>query len=297
MTKSYIFLKSIEKKDRSFPQFGDWDDGLYYKLDSNKITDYYSFVETIGYFFNQNKPTTENDILESLFGKIEILKNININNYHLFEKGKFGIYKDKKVYLFINNQEQIFHSHSDGLSIELSINGQNILTDSGTYSYNKDHELRKYFRSTKSHNTVFLGMDQATQIGSFRWVNQPKTFLRKSENETEFEGYIKTKDNSKHKRTVKVQKNEIIIKDEINSKKEYFEINYHFGTDIEIKKTNEKEILINDRYRLSIESEKDYKIKIEDSYYSESYNKITKRKNLKILSNNREQTIITRIVY
>jgi len=303
LVKAYIFLKSIEKPDGSFPQFGDWDDGVYYKLNNEPIENYKYFVDTLGYIVgNNDEKNLEVEILEQLFGNIKIgesyKNNFDFNNvYKLFEIGKYGVYKDNNIYLFINNQEQIFHSHADGLSIELSLNGKNILIDSGTYNYNLDKELRQYFRSTRAHNTVYLGLDQSTQIGSFRWIDQPKTYLKKLEDTIGFEGVIKYKNKSMHKRKVIIENNIINIEDEVYSKRNYIEINFHFSTERQIQLINKDKIEIDGDIKIQIISNKEFDTKLEESYYSSSYNKIQKRKNLKVIAKTKNQKFTTKIIF
>lgn len=304
LVKAYIFLKSIEKPDGSFPQFGDWDDGVYYKLNNEPIENYKYFVDTLGYIVgNNDEKNLEVEILEGLFGNIKIEESYknnfsDFNNvYRLFEIGKYGVYKDNNIYLFINNQEQIFHTHADGLSIELSLNSKNILIDSGTYNYNLDKELRQYFRSTRAHNTVYLGVDQSTQIGSFRWIDQPKTYLKKLEDTIGFEGAIKYKNKSTHKRRVIVENNLITIEDKVNSVKNYIELNFHFSPENHIRLIEKNQIEIDREIKLQIISDKEFDTKLEESYYSPSYNKIQKRKNLKIISKNENQKFLTKIQF
>jgi len=80
LVKAYIFLKSIEKPDGSFPQFGDWDDGVYYKLNNEPIENYKYFVDTLGYIVgNNDEKNLEVEILEQLFGNIKIGENYKNN--------------------------------------------------------------------------------------------------------------------------------------------------------------------------------------------------------------------------
>jgi len=62
------------------------------------------------------------------------------------------------------------HGHADALSIWLWVNGQEILRDSGTYTYTGEPAWREYFRSTGAHNTVSLsGRSQARMVAAFMW--------------------------------------------------------------------------------------------------------------------------------
>ena len=62
------------------------------------------------------------------------------------------------------------HGHADALSIMVRAGGVDILVDPGTYDYFSFPEWRRYFRSTRAHNTIAVdGMDQSAQLGSFLW--------------------------------------------------------------------------------------------------------------------------------
>jgi len=67
------------------------------------------------------------------------------------------------------------HGHADALSLVLSINGRQWLTDSGTGGYVSDSEDRERFRGTGAHNTLQVdGLDQARPAGPFAWKNLPQ---------------------------------------------------------------------------------------------------------------------------
>ncbi len=62
------------------------------------------------------------------------------------------------------------HGHADALSIALSVGGEEVLVDPGTYAYHTSPEWRRYFRGTRAHNTVLVdGRDQSDQSGNFMW--------------------------------------------------------------------------------------------------------------------------------
>ena len=70
------------------------------------------------------------------------------------------------------------HGHADALSFELTIGGQPVLIDPGTYCYQGEPEWRRYFRSTLAHNTLEIGgADQAVQAGPFLWSTQPTSWI------------------------------------------------------------------------------------------------------------------------
>jgi hypothetical protein len=69
------------------------------------------------------------------------------------------------------------HSHSDTLSLVVSVADREVLIDSGTFSY-MDPESRRYFRGSSAHNTVRIdGCDQGIAAGPFRWAQTPEVKL------------------------------------------------------------------------------------------------------------------------
>jgi hypothetical protein len=66
------------------------------------------------------------------------------------------------------------HSHCDLLSLNLSLNEQECLTDPGTYRYVSESGERNDFRGTAAHNTLRIdGRDQAEAGDSFSWLSLP----------------------------------------------------------------------------------------------------------------------------
>lgn len=67
------------------------------------------------------------------------------------------------------------HGHADALQLCLSVGGQPVLVDPGTYSYWSDKPWRDYFRGTAAHNTVRVGeQDQSTSAGRFMWTQKAR---------------------------------------------------------------------------------------------------------------------------
>jgi hypothetical protein len=65
------------------------------------------------------------------------------------------------------------HGHADCLSFTLSLAGEQVLIDPGTYCYHSDLEWRNYFRSTAAHNTLRIdGRDQSEMGGPFMWLHR-----------------------------------------------------------------------------------------------------------------------------
>ncbi|PLW66636.1 heparinase [Pseudohalioglobus lutimaris] len=130
------------------------------------------------------------------------------------------------------------HGHADALSAILSVGGQEILIDPGTYSYHTQKLWRDYFRGTSAHNTIRVdGLDQSIPRGNFLWSKHAETeCLEFRESETEqvwtaqHNGYTRLPDPVTHRRTIKFDKtnSSFIIIDSLFCKKSHdVEIYWH----------------------------------------------------------------------
>ena len=72
------------------------------------------------------------------------------------------------------------HGHADALSFVLNVGDREILVDPGTYAYHTDPAWRRYFRSTRAHNTVGVDeQDQSVQAGNFMWTDHAQRALHR----------------------------------------------------------------------------------------------------------------------
>ena len=137
------------------------------------------------------------------------------------------------------------HGHADALSVTLSYNGTPILIDPGTYRYNGVPEWRRYFKSTRAHNTVTIdGMDQANQASGFIWTKpyECKVVDRKNNRDSFFikathDGYCRLKSPVRHFRSINfLTPDTFLIQDSFSGKGDHeFELNYHLGNSDKIE--------------------------------------------------------------
>lgn len=286
LIKTDQFFKSIKKPNDEFPDFGDNDEGLYFLLLNDRS--FLNFVKSLAKLLDKEKNFYgEIQELQQIYGVIINSNKILEKEINLFEVGRYYCYKTQENYVFIHNQNQIFHSHSDGMALELMLNGKNVLIDSGTYNYNVNKEKRGYYRGTRSHNTVWLGEDQSIPIGSFRWVNKLRqTFVLEENKESKIiKGSIELK-NKKHFRKINIKNNysKLEIEDEIINT-EAFEINWIFSNEIILEKLNENSYKIEPiNYLFEVFSEEKLIIELKDNYYSKKYNEEILGKKLVIKS-------------
>jgi hypothetical protein len=88
------------------------------------------------------------------------------------------------------------HGHADALSIHLSADGREILSDPGTFQYSG--EGRRQFRSTAAHNTLQVdGFDQADPKTPFSWGPLPTTKVERWITGREFDVFCASHDGYK----------------------------------------------------------------------------------------------------
>lgn len=70
------------------------------------------------------------------------------------------------------------HGHADALSFCLSIAGDEILVDPGTFAYHTQRSWRDYFRGTSAHNTLRIDCQDQSEIGgNFMWLRKAQASL------------------------------------------------------------------------------------------------------------------------
>jgi hypothetical protein len=106
------------------------------------------------------------------------------------------------------------HSHSDALSVIVRRGADEILVDSGTFTYVADPVERDRFRGVAAHNTVRVdGRDQATPATPFRWDEKPDVRLIRSD-AVSAEAVCKTA-TYEHRRSVALEPGRLVIRDSI----------------------------------------------------------------------------------
>jgi uncharacterized heparinase superfamily protein len=104
------------------------------------------------------------------------------------------------------------HGHADALSFTLRAFGRDVLVDPGTYDYFSYPDWRRYFRSTRAHNTVEVdGVDQSTMEGPFLWGQRAEARCVSWEPRSdggrvsgEHDGYLRLADPVLHRRTLEL---------------------------------------------------------------------------------------------
>lgn len=102
------------------------------------------------------------------------------------------------------------HAHNDKLSIELVLDGRDVIVDPGTYVYTSDPDQRNRFRATGSHNTVAVDRCEQAELscGLFRLPDRVRVRRAESMETAERSGFAGTIEYAGivHDRTVEVDK-------------------------------------------------------------------------------------------
>lgn len=106
-------------------------------------------------------------------------KKINPSKYQNcdYDSGGYKVLRSNAAHVIFRYPKFRFRpSQADAMHIDLWVNGKNLLTDAGSYSYNTNPDIFDYFNGTASHNTVqFDGRDQMPKLGRFLFGSWLKT--------------------------------------------------------------------------------------------------------------------------
>lgn len=106
------------------------------------------------------------------------------------------------------------HVHCDALSFELFINGEDLIINRGTFSYQDDSRLE--FKSTSSHSTVIISDDEQNECwGSFRIARYGKNLPAKRDDNS-VEGKFLTPKGNIISRTISLSGSALSVFDKVN---------------------------------------------------------------------------------
>jgi len=135
------------------------------------------------------------------------------------------------------------HGHADALSVTVrAFAGREVLVDPGTYDYFTYAAWRRYFRSTRAHNTIEVdGEDQSEMRGPFMWGERARVACLEwspapegGRVAGEHDGYRRLADPVIHRRTVTLEGagRRLTVRDEIVAAGEHeLALWFHLGPD------------------------------------------------------------------
>ena len=159
-------------------------------------------------------------------------------------------------------------SQCDALHVDLWFKGDNVLRDGGTFSYNTTPDDLDYYSGVESHNTVqfdnHLQMPRLSRFLFASWLKPLTVKYRKNK----FSASYKDAWNCQHVRSIKVQKQQIVVTDEIQGFKDHAVLRWRLIPDQWVLKEN---ILSNGKMTLEIHSKSALKIRMVEGRESRYY--------------------------
>lgn len=199
--KMLDYLCSLMDVSGNFPMIGDADDGYLFRLSwGKKFCPYKSLLATGAVIFNRpdfanaagffddksmlllgsSGISSFDDLLDIDFKRNKITRCFDNAGYYILGDN-FGTADEYKLVVDVGSLglgSLAAHGHADALSFWLSISGNEILVDPGTYAYHTDKKWRDYFRGTSAHNTIRVdGFDQSQIGGNFMWLQKADALL------------------------------------------------------------------------------------------------------------------------
>ncbi|MFZ4801581.1 MAG: heparinase II/III family protein [Chlorobium sp.] len=140
----------------------------------------------------------------------------------VFDGGGYAVLRREKAMALLRYPRFRFRpSQADALHIDLWHDGENLLRDGGTFSYNTDSQWLAYFPGTAGHNTVqFDDRDQMPRLSRFLfgdWLTtESLESLAEHDHETTFGAAYRDGVGARHRRSVRLADNRMIIVDELS---------------------------------------------------------------------------------
>jgi len=166
------------------------------------------------------------------------------------------------------------HAHADFLSPILWLGGIPVFVDSGTFTYNGDPQMRRYFRSAQAHNVVTVDdEDYAVQAGTFAWKDGPRGVCEKW-TESEFQGAHDAYRNSgvTVRRRLQLSSGVFLFNDEVQgSGRHPLRWRFHVHPGLKITRCAEGCFELGNRFVLRILRPKGMRLEVGTGWYSPSY--------------------------
>lgn len=150
------------------------------------------------------------------------------------------------------------HGHCDCMSFELSLDGEPLFVNSGTYQY--QGKYRNYFRSTRAHNTVVIGGHEQSECWGEHRVARRVRVIEAEKKGQMITGTCVNYFGERHTRMLSLSDGALIVLDSTEESKETIHSFLHIAPGFEVFCDNER-ILVTKNQELICEI-----FPLEDSY-------------------------------
>lgn len=166
---------------------------------------------------NVAKPTVSLvRVCKELFG-ISPKKLKQVSGYYILNDGKITVVEDCGD---LSPSYMPGHAHCDCLSFELFYKGMPVFVNSGTFQY--QGEFRRYFRSTRAHNTVVINNHEQSELWGEHRAGRRIRVLNCLQSDNKIVGTYKNCFGEKHKRTLQLTNGTLLIKDVVTGTAESY---------------------------------------------------------------------------
>jgi len=272
ISNMFVYIAAYTKPNGFSPLIADNDDGR--------------FVPLLKRDFRRHNYLTHFSSIENRFVALGIqpLYCLSSSIPVFFQDAGVAVIHKGEDYLYINHGgyskkpkgDQILidtHSHNDLLSFELSLGGEDILVDAGTYLYTSSQESRNEFRSTAKHNTIVVdGEEQNGFTEPFQVKRNVNKSVLKQVDEYVFEGeYSTIIGGLRHTRKFDFVGKELVISDtlEKNGSNHTAKLYFHFVTGMKPDLKNDA-IFLNNGHKITF-SIKPLQMELVEDCISPSY--------------------------
>jgi hypothetical protein len=250
-----FLLQCCDPVNGYLPNYGSNDGAWFFPLSSTDYRDFRPQLNTLHKLLTGIDLYSDVSIKEDSFwlgaASCAVKKPFPKTEIHFgllsYENGGYYLIQEKECLTFIKcGSYKDRPAHADNLHLDVWHKGVNILCDAGSYKYNTENSLVKYFSGTESHNTVMLGShDQMLKGPRFIWFNWSQAITASlTENETHyiFEGavscYTHLGKKIVHRRKILKSKEKLewIVVDTIDNKPDTIEMRQLWHTSSSIPK-------------------------------------------------------------
>ena len=287
------------------PNIGANDGAQLFKMFNIGYRDFRNSIQWANLVFNERLIYSITQNQDKIYTQLGISvksarKDIPIEEALLMGK-EDGFFIYKKLGLLIVFRRPVFKfrpSHSDALHVDISISGENVLRDGGTYSYNTFISKANYYKGTESHNTIqFDERDQMPHLSRFlfgSWLKEIEFNFHISNNSFIVSSSYIDFLNVYHKRELIISKNNLIVVDVFSGFNQTAKLNWRLTPkrfDFQPSKEKKNEINIDIKTR-TITGDFNVSTEFESRFYLYESNLPVLRKIL-----NSSENFITNIIW
>lgn len=210
------------------PNYGSNDGARIENLYNNDYRDFRPSTQLFFALLTKERIYDDINVSEAMYwrcGKESLsypMRKINLPESEILDN-HILILRNENIKVFLKIPDDTFRPGNDPFHIDIWYNGNPVLIDSGSYSYNSG-KLTKQFKSIASHNTVQFEDDEPMpSLGPFlngNWIKPVEiSEVTKEGKSMKWTGKYKDFKNRIHQRNILLSQNQISISDKIENGK------------------------------------------------------------------------------